>query len=197
MCRVSAALGIVAGLLLLAGCTPEPEPEPEVLTASEAGGAYLDAVCPVNAAWDIADAELEQLRLALARGTASETKLADAKRVSDALERVAAASSAAAKRLAPTATTWPEDAQAAVDDVRETLVTDREQVKRVVKLPPHKLTRYEWDGAEETATAAARAREALGLPEDADAACTQWADQQSTESPATPSPSDKQSENDE
>ncbi|WP_140393276.1 hypothetical protein [Leucobacter sp. 7(1)] len=179
LCRVSVALGAAIGVLMLVGCTPEPEPEPEVLTASEAGGAYLDAVCPVNAAWDIADAELEQLRLALARGAVSDTKLADAKPVSDALEEVAAASKIAAGRLDPKSTTWPEDAQAAVDDVRETLQDDREQIGRVMKLPPHKLTGYSWEGAEDTARAAAQAHEALGLPEDADAACAQWAEQQS------------------
>lgn len=165
------AAAVALGTLMLAGCSAPPEPEPEVLAASEAGGAYLDAVCPVNAAWDIADAELEQLRLALARGDD------DAEPVADALSEVAQASKKAAARLDPKQTTWPSPARSAIADVRQTLLDDREQAETVAKLPANKIAAYTWVGGEETAAAAAAAHAALELPDGAEDACSQWADQ--------------------
>ncbi|TDP94657.1 hypothetical protein EDF62_1078 [Leucobacter luti] len=159
----------IAMILTLASCSAPPPPEPEVLTASQAGGAYLDAVCPVNAAWDQADAELERLRIAALRGPANESG------VTDALAKVASASSRAAAQLDPKETTWPKPARAAVADVRRTLLDDREQALKLVKFDATALVDYSWKGGDETAAAAAAARTALALPSDPDVACAQWA----------------------
>jgi hypothetical protein len=130
-----------------------------VLSATTAGGVYLDAVCPVNAAWDEVDVELDRLRIAVARGGDEEI---DTSRFADAMERVAEASSDAGKRLDTEQQSWPAQAEPAVESVRETLQADRKQALSVAKLD-----------AEE-----AEARAALGLPEDPVAACAQWEEQQ-------------------
>jgi hypothetical protein len=148
--RLRAAAAIGALCCALTGCSGEaeapPEPEPEVLSASQAGGVYLDAVCPVNAAWDEADVMGE---------------------VADARER-------AAERLETKQQEWPRGTETAVEAVRDTLESDRKQARKVAKLDAADAVGYAWLGAEESAAAAAGARTALGLPEDPIAACAQW-----------------------
>ncbi len=156
----------------LAGCAPEPPAEPEQLTASEAGGVYLDAVCPVNAAWDRVDLEVDRLRLAVGRGEGDTAALADE------FERLGAASGKAAKELDPEANTWPKGAEAPVERVRKSLIADEKQTAKAAKLDAEDLVGYAWPGADEAAGAAAEARAALGLPADAESACAQWAEQQ-------------------
>ncbi len=173
--RLRAAAAIGALCCALTGCSGEPEPPPEpeveVLSASRAGGVYLDAVCPVNAAWDAADVELDRLRVAVGRGEAAQ---ADTRLFADAMEAVAAASGRAAEGLDTEQQEWPRSTEAAVEAVRDTLEADRKQAKRVAKLDAGEAVGYAWQGAAESAQAASEARAALGLPEDPVAACAQW-----------------------
>lgn len=171
--RFLAAVPAVVLAALLSGCTSGAAPEPEVLSATKAGGLYLDAVCPVNGAWDDADVALDRLRLAEGRGDGDE----EAASVATALRDVAEASEAAAKRLDPERRTWPASAREPVEDVRETLRSDAKQARTAAKLDADALLAYEWRGAEQVGASAASARAALGLPEDAEAACAQWRDQ--------------------
>ncbi|WP_024356367.1 hypothetical protein [Leucobacter chironomi] len=174
-----APIGALACLLLvggLAGCAaPEPPPEPEVLSATKAGGVYLDAVCPVNAAWDDADAELDRLRIAVARG--GDVQI-DTARFATAMERVAEASAEAGEQLDTEQQSWPAVAEAPVASVRKTLQADRKQAASVAKLDAAEAVAYAWQGAAESGEAAAAARAALGLPDDPEAACAQWEAQQ-------------------
>lgn len=192
-------LAITAGAgLLLVGCSPQaqdapPTPKPEVLSASEAGGIYLDAVCPVNEAWDEVDVELDRLRLTLSRGEAdterADTERTDTERFADAMLGVAAASKTAAKQLDPKAQAkaghaWPKDALDEIAEVARTLESDENQANRVAKLTAGKMTDYTWLGAAELGVAASAARESLGLPADGENACAQWRDQASREKAA-------------
>lgn len=165
---------IIAALAVTAGCaTQDPEPtRPEPLTASAAGGVYLHAVCPVNAAWDRVDLEVDRLRLALKRGTA------DTHEFASALKAMAVASEEATKLLAPKDHTWPKAAKAPVSAVRETLLADEKQAPKVAKLSAQEVVVYAWNGSEKIAQSAAEARVALGLPADAELACRQWGEQQ-------------------
>ena len=174
--------GAIAGaaLLLLVGCAPEPgedavPPEPEVLTASKAGGIYLDAVCPVNDAWDELDVEVDRLRIAHARG---ETEMG---RFHEAALALGEASEGAAKLLEPKNKAWPEDAVDEVEAVRASLRTDAKRAKSVAELPIAEAAVYVWPGAAEAGAEAAAAREALGLPADPIAACLQWDEQQAAQ----------------
>ncbi|MFD5599759.1 hypothetical protein ACFWHR_06840 [Leucobacter sp. NPDC058333] len=168
--RFSASLGIALVVLATVGCSaPEPTPKPESLTVSRAGAVYLDAVCPVNDAWDTADVELDQLRLAVSRDLSPSTK-----KFSAAMTDVAEQSAIAKKKLTSPKRTWPAVADAPVAEVADTLETDRVQAQRVAKLTAAKAIAYDWAGAEEIGTAAAAARAALQLPADADSACAQW-----------------------
>ncbi|MBL3698361.1 hypothetical protein [Leucobacter luti] len=170
--RRRAALGAGVAALLLAGCSQTPpEPTPEVLTASTAGAAYLDAVCPVNTAWDLADVELDRLRLAVSRGSA------DPDDTAAALRHVADESKRAAASLDPKRSTWPAPAREAVAEVRQTLVADRKQALTVAKLDAKRMVAHTWEGAGDAAAAATAAHTALELPTEPDAACTQWAEQ--------------------
>ena len=175
--RIRAAVAVGALCCALAGCggepepVPEPEPEIEVLSVSEAGGVYLDAVCPVNAAWDEADVELDRLRVALGRGDGEPI---DTRLFADAMEEVAAASERAAERLETEQQEWPTGTRSAVETVRDTLEADRKQAQRVAELDADEAVGYAWRGVAESAAAAAEARAALGLPEDPIAACAQW-----------------------
>ena len=164
-------------VLLLPACAA-PEPAPEVLSASRAGGLYLDAVCPVNAAWDRADAELDRLRIAAARG---EPGAADAARFADAMRAVARASERAAARLAPEDRAWPEHAADEIAAVRETLRADAEQAAEVAGLPAPEAVSRPWEGGDAAGAAAAEARDALGLPADGEAACGQWAEREASD----------------
>ncbi|MBP1324792.1 hypothetical protein JOF28_000024 [Leucobacter exalbidus] len=177
----AAALAIAATGLLLAGCSAgagsaEPKPKPEVLSASEAGGIYLDAVCPVNQAWDAADVELDRLRLTISRGEP------DTRRFASAMNKVAAASKTAANDLDPKTLdtdghVWPKDALTEVAAVQRTLTSDQAQATKVAKFGVNQVLGYEWDGAEDLGAAASAARAALGLPADGENACQQWHDQ--------------------
>lgn len=168
---------IIAALALTTGCAaqdPEP-PQLEQLTASAAGGVYLDAVCPVNTAWDNVDLELDRLRLGLHRGTT------DTQDFASALKKMAVASEEAAKFLAPKDYTWPKVAKAPVAEVRETLLADKQQVPKILKLSAKEAVIYEWSGRDRIAQSAADARVALGLPADPELACAQWVEQQNAE----------------
>ena len=173
MRRALATCGIGLAALAVAGCaSSEPEPPPEPLTASAAGAVYLDAVCPVNAAWDEADVELDRLRLAEARGASPSTDDFAA-----AMRAVSEQSGEAARVLESEKRVWPTDAQTAVSAVAQTLAADQKQAERVAALRAADAVAYTWAGAADMGRAASDARAALGLPEDADAACAQWAQQ--------------------
>lgn len=166
----SAALVLLAAVTL-SGCSGAPEPEPEVLSASEAGTAYLDAVCPVNEAWDRADAELERFRIAVTLGDRDVAPLAAA------LTEVAKASGEGAKRLDPERAVWPREASDEVEAVRATLLSDRAQARELAERDASAILDYAWEGAGENAAAATAARAALELPDDPDAACAERAKQ--------------------
>ena len=183
-----------AAALLVTSCgagTPEPS-EPAELSASKAGGLYLSAVCPVNDEWDRVDLEVDRLRLALGRGEGSPR---DAAR---ALMNLADASARAENALKPKSQSWPTEGEPAVVAVRDTLRADRAQALRVAKLPADELVGYAWQGSGDIATAAAAARSALGLPADAEYACTQWNEQQAaseeSSKPTAPSSTSKTSD---
>lgn len=179
--RYGAAACAVLLLPALAACSaPEPEP-PRELTISDAGGVYLEAVCPVNDAWDLADVEVDRLRLAVARGEVD----ADTEPFADAIRTVAQADVAAAERLGSERQIWPEHAADAVAAVVETLEAERAQARRVAKLDAEEIAAYEWAGAAESAAASAAARKALELPDDGAAACARWAEQRTGESDST------------
>lgn len=185
MRRGSCAL-VIASVVLTAGCAQDPEPPkpPEVLTASVAGGLYLDAVCPVNDAWDQVDLELDRLRLGLSRGEA------DTKEFAVAVKKVAEASEKAAKQLAPKDRAWPEDAKSAVGEVRDTLLADQKQALKVAKLKAKEAVDYVWQGSDDIAKSAAEARVVLGLPADPELACAQWDEQQKVEADEKAKPDD-------
>lgn len=173
-------IAAIAGLLL-AGCSwqsaPDaPVPETETLSASEAGGIYLEAVCPVNASWDAADVELERLKLTVSRGDD------DTARFAAAMNEVAAASKLAVKELDPKTLdaeghAWPAAAKDDIAAVRKTLSDDQKQAARVAKLTASEVLSYSWQGADEVGAAASAARESLGLPADGQSACEQWQEQ--------------------
>lgn len=175
----SAAIG-AALVLLLSGCAQAGEPveepvEVEVLSATKAGGLYLDAVCPVNEAWGEADVEIDRLRIAQARG---ET---DTEAFAEAMRAVGKASEAAAKQLEPKDRAWPEDATDEIEAVRETLRADAKQADKVAEMKLSEVLAYTWKDSAEIGTTAEAARTALGLPADPIAACSQWAEQRAEE----------------
>lgn len=181
------AVAAIAGLMLV-GCSGQadseaPEAEPEVLSASEAGGIYLEAVCPVNASWDAADVELERLKLTVSRGDD------DTARFAAAMNEVATASKTAVKALDPKTLdteghAWPKAASADIEAVRKTLANDQKQAARVAKLTASEAVNYAWQGADEVGTASSAARESLGLPSDGQSACEQWQEQREAEKAA-------------
>ncbi|MBC9943373.1 hypothetical protein ICL81_02355 [Leucobacter sp. cx-328] len=176
MKRFTQALVIGSAVALslgLAGCT-KSEPEPQVkLSVSEAAAEYLDAVCPVNSAWDAADAEIDRLRIAVARGEDG----IDTRLYADAITKVGEASSTAATQLTSADTVWPGAAGPLVAKVSSSLVADAKSAPGAAKLEAEQVIVYEWPGAERAGAAAATVREALGLPDDAVAACDARAEQ--------------------
>ncbi|KIP53158.1 hypothetical protein SD72_04845 [Leucobacter komagatae] len=152
-------------LLPLAGCTA-PEPEPEELTVTGAGARYLDAVCPVNGAWDSVDVEVERLRIALARSEAGDETALGA-----ALTTLERRSLAAAENLDDASVSWPADAEDAIAAVRDSLAADAEQARDVAELSAADAVAHEWEGAERIAATSAKARASLGLPDDPEVAC--------------------------
>lgn len=175
MKRFTLALGVGTAAVLatgLSGCTSAaPEPEPETLTLSEAGTRYLDVVCPVNAAWDAVDLEIDRLQIGITRGE-DDTRL-----YAEALGKLADASSAAAKELQSADMVWPEAAAPLIDNVSASLSADAKAVPAARKLTATAIISYEWPGATESGKIAAEARAALDLPEDASAACAARAEQ--------------------
>lgn len=165
-----AAVLVVLAAFSLTGCAPEPEPEPVVLTVSEAGSAYLGAVCPVNDAWDELDLAVDQLRLSLDAGGSQEVAM---ERLDVALDRVGKQSLAAAKSLDDPERVWPTGAAKRVREVADTLTADHAVTVKVTKLTPEQAAAFEWPGAAESAETAAAAREALGLPADTELACAE------------------------
>lgn len=158
-------VGLTGAALLLAGCTAA-EPEPEELTVTAAGARYLEAVCPVNEAWDAVDVEVERLRIAVARGEAGDTG-----DLGKRLATLEAQSAAAAETLADPSVAWPGGATPAVESVAKTLADDAEQAGSIAELEAQEAVDYRWDGAATIAETAAAARAALGLPEDPVVAC--------------------------
>lgn len=159
----AAAVSVMA--LFGAGCAPEPDPEPVVLTTTEAGSVYLDAVCPVNSAWDEADLEIDRLRIAIERGEADTTAFASA------MTELSEAHTAAAEALQPEDSTWPSGAQDEVAAVQKSLLGDGEEALEVAELSAEKVTTYSWRGAKQAAATGAAAREVLGITEDPVTAC--------------------------
>lgn len=164
-------VGVVA-VLTLVGCASEPEPTPEVLTATQAGGTYLDAVCPVNDAWGEMDLAVDKLRIAVGRGDTDSAAL-DAL-LDDAVEQLQGAMTSAIKMLGKDEHTWPTGTQDEVEDVRDALQIDAEQLEEFEKLPADEAASYAWDPGD-APEAGAAARSVLGLPDDAIEACAQWA----------------------
>ena len=158
-------VGLVGAALLLAGCTAA-EPEPEELTVTAAGARYLDAVCPVNDAWDAVDVEVDRLRIAVARGEAG-----DVAALGEPLVELETLSAKAAETLTAESVAWPGSATAAVESVAETLAADAEQAASIGELDGQEVAAYRWKGAATVGETAAAARAALGLPEDPVAAC--------------------------
>lgn len=162
--RLAAALALAAAASVTA-CAPEPEPEP--LTVSTAGAAYLDAVCPVNAAWDDADLQIDLLRIAVERGDG------DTRAYAASMRRVAEVSRDSADRLADEDRAWPADAADAVAAVADTLTADAEQAEKVAELEAKPAVTHQWEGADDVASTSRAARQALGLPDSGEAACAQ------------------------
>ncbi|TQL42050.1 hypothetical protein FB468_0030 [Leucobacter komagatae] len=158
------ALAVVV-VVALTGCTA-PEPEPEELTVSAAGARYLDAICPVNAAWEGVDLEVDRLRLVLSRGDTGDTAA-----IGGALADLERASTAASETLSDETVAWPAKAEGGVAEVAETLAADAEQAARAAKLPAVDLVDYSWEGVKAIGSAAAATRAALGLPEGVGSAC--------------------------
>lgn len=180
------ALVVAALALALAACAPEPEPEPDLLTASEAGALYLDAVCPLNAVWDEADVEIDRLRIQVERGEDGTQAFAAS------MTRVAEASDEAGRMLAHEDYAWPAAVQPEIDDVRASLQNDAAQALEVAEMSAAEAADYTWQGMDAAAESGARAREALELPEDPVAACTQHAEQRAAE--AEPEPAQPEAE---
>ncbi len=170
---VPAAAAVAVIALSASGCSPQPEPKTEILSATKAGGVYLDAVCPVNTAWDEADVELDRLRLAVGRGEDGEVRA-----FADAMRAVAEASEQAGERLASKDRAWPRSAEDEIEAVAETLRDDRKQALAVAKLSAEDAAAHAWKGGAEAGQAAAEARAALGLPADPEAACEQWTERE-------------------
>lgn len=166
---------IVAAVATTAGCAPAEPDAPEPLSVTAAGGVYLDAVCPVNTAWDQVDLEVDRLRLGLQRGETN------TKGFVASLKKLEAASEKAAKRLAKNESSWPREAEDAIVAVKDTLLSDTTQAARVAKLSAKQAAAHTWKGSDETAQAAAEARASLGLPADPQLACAQRAEQQRVE----------------
>ncbi|MEV8337428.1 hypothetical protein [Leucobacter sp. NPDC077196] len=170
--RTFAVLGAVVLALCATGCAaPEPPPKPEALSVTRAAAVYLEAVCPVNDAWDEADVELDRLRLATQRGVEASTS-----EFAASMTEIAERSAAAASSLTSDERTWPDAATDAVAAVAETLEADRDQAERVAELSAAEAAAYQWEGAVDIGSTAAEARAALELPADADAACAAWAE---------------------
>ena len=160
---------IVGGALSVTACAPEPVPEPERLTISQAGARYLDAVCPVNSAWDAADVEIDRLRIAVARETSDDE--IDTRLFSEAIHKISSVSARAETQLGDPGVAWPKGADRAITDVRASLAADAAQAETAAALTATEVSRYSWEGADGLASAASDAREALGLPDDPDLAC--------------------------
>lgn len=156
--------------MLMTACAPEPEPEPVQLSISEAGGAYLDAVCPVNDSWDELDLAVDQVRLALDAGEVSPAAEAA---LSEALDDLGSASIGAARELEDPDQVWPAGSARLVAQVAESLRVDGAEAARALKLTPEKAAKLSWPDVAESAETAAAARAALGLPADSAAACAE------------------------
>lgn len=159
------AVTVVAGAAL-AGCAPEPAPEPAALNISDAGARYLDAVCPVNAAWNAVDLEIDRLALAADHGEPGDTRP-----FQGALAKVEQRSLQAAEVLADETVAWPAEAEAAVAKVAKSLEADAAQAAEVTLLSADEIVAYRWKGAAATAKSGSDTRLALGLPAEADVAC--------------------------
>lgn len=157
----------VTALAALSGCAA-PEPEPEALTITEAGSRYLDAVCPVNAAWDEVDVEVDRLRIAISRGDSVDTA-----GYVDALAGMELASRAAVETLDDPLVAWPAEAEAAVAEVGDSLRADARHAEEAAELAAAAAVAHRWPDVSNIADAALRARVALGLPEDPAGACAE------------------------
>lgn len=162
---------------MLSGCAPEPviEPEPELLTLTDAGQRYLDAVCPVNELWDAVDIEVDRLRIAVARG--DDGSDGDGNDGTDTRLFVVAVHAledgivSADELLGDKTVEWPRGAKRAIAAVQSTLSTDAEQARLVAEMNAAEIVAYSWKGTERLAAASLETRSALGLPEDPQLAC--------------------------
>lgn len=139
------------------------------LTITQAGGAYLDAVCPVNDAWDDLDLAVDQFRLALDGGNSSGAE----DRFTEALTALGTKSRTAARTLEDSDQIWPAGAASSVEEVAESLREDFDESVRAAKLDPEDAVALTWPGATESAAAASAVREALGLPAEGREACAE------------------------
>lgn len=161
---------VVATASLLASCALHADragdSEPVRLSASAAGERYLEAVCPLNAAWDAVDLEVDRLRLAKEQSVD-----ADVSFFRDAIGSVAKLSDTARQSLIDDGVVWPQEARDAISRVGASLEADATLARDVEKLTPEDIVTFVWPSAETVADSAAEARAALELPEDPVAAC--------------------------
>lgn len=159
---------VLATASALVGCAPEPvvEPEPVVLTVTDAGKRYLEAVCPLNAAWDAVDLEIDRVRIGIERGETVDLSL-----FREAVASVTRLSTAAEASLGDASVEWPAAAVGPVTDVRNSLDADIEQTLAVSQLSADAVATYVWKGTDEVASSAAAARASLELPDDPSIAC--------------------------
>ena len=173
--RYAFSLVLLTALTAVTGCAGQAEPEPERLTVTGAGTVYLEAVCPINAAWDEADAAIDALRIVVAREPADTAAEASAlTHAIAALGTVNDETEQAITQLDPATHTWPDIALDPVEDVREQLRLSVEQVDRVRALEATEMAEHQWVAGESSDVAAA-ARASLGLPDTAEVACAEWA----------------------
>lgn len=168
------ASAALAAALVLSGCAPEPvvepEPEPELLTISDAGGRYLDAVCPMNELWDAVDIEVDRLRIAAARGD-GDASSSDTRLFVEAITALETKIVAAEELLGDETVEWPVGAKRAIAAVQSSLASDAGQAQVVSEMSAADIAAYKWMGVDALASASQEARAALGLPDDPRVAC--------------------------
>lgn len=167
---VAVSIVLATAVLAVSACAPEPEPEPEVLTISDAGGRYLDAVCPVNASWDAVDVEVDRLRITVARGADASAEI-DTGGFVEAITQLGLEIGAAEEALGDATVEWPKVARKPIAAVQASLADDAEQARLVADMSAADIATYSWKGADRLAASAQEARAALGLPDDPQAAC--------------------------
>lgn len=172
--RSSAALCVIAACLV--SCAPEADPpaEPTVLTLTSAAETYLDAVCPLNSAWDRVDTRVDALRQAISAGSPESGALLHA--VRSELRHTAQVGERAAAALGAADLKWPAEAEASVGAVIDSLQRDATEIGQVLELSAERTAAYTWADPGTADALAGRVRADLGLPDDPRAACQGRAD---------------------